>query len=186
MKAGRKGVMPKKRDRIEDGLAYWRAALSEFRAESRFIDNRSMFEIFCKMMAMPSPLLCEAAKFFDLDLDNETQRGALLGILASIVFSKPKSGRPRANKSKWDVLTLIQLAVDCNNVKADAPGISDTKAGAEIKKRFPVRYKHDSPLMIRQNLKPAREWLENENRIRADRGLAPITLELARPVLTVE
>jgi hypothetical protein len=40
--------------------------------------------------------------------------------------------------------------------------------------------------MIRQNLKLARMWLENENRIRADRGIAPITLELARPVITVE
>jgi hypothetical protein len=29
-------------------------------------------------------------------------------------------------------------------------------------------------------------WLENENRNRADRGIAPITLELVRPVITVE
>ena len=31
MKAGRKGVMPKKRNQIEDGLAHWWAALSELR-----------------------------------------------------------------------------------------------------------------------------------------------------------
>jgi hypothetical protein len=186
MKVGRKGVMPKKRDRVEDRLAHWRAAISRWRSEPLIIDDRSMFEICCEMMAMPSSPLSDAAKFFDLDLDNETQRGALLGILASIVFSKPKSGRPRASKGKWDVLALIQLAVDYNNVKADAPEVSDKKAAAEIKKRYPVRYKHDSSEMIRQNLRPARGWLENENRLRADRGLAPITLELARPVLTVE
>jgi hypothetical protein len=83
-------------------------------------------------------------------------------------------------------LTLIQLAVDCNNVKADTPGIRDKPAAVEIKKRYPVRYKHDSPEMIRQNLSLAQGWLENENRIRGDRGLAPITLKLTRPVLTVE
>jgi hypothetical protein len=71
-------------------------------------------------------------------------------------------------------------------VRADTPGISDKKAAAEIKRRHPTRYKHNSAEMIRQNLKLARMWLENENRNRADRGIAPIILELVRPVITVE
>ena len=82
-------------------------------------------------------------------------------------------------------MTLIQLAVDCNNVKTDKPGISDKRAAAEIKRRHPARYKHNSAEMIRQNLRRARMWLENENLHRADRGIAPITLELVRPVFTV-
>ncbi len=183
MKTGRKGGRPKRRDRIADGLAYWRNAVNEWKSESRY---EKYFAHMCAMMAMPSPPLSEAAKFFDLDLNNETQRRALLGILAIIVFSKPKIGRPPANKGKWDVLTLIQLAVDCNNVKAEAPGISDAKAAAEIKKRYPARYKHDNPEMIRQKLRRAQIWLENENRNRADRSLPAITLKLTRPVLTVE
>ncbi len=59
-------------------------------------------------------------------------------------------------------LTLIQLAVDCNDVKAATPGIKDRPAAAEIKKRYPARYKHDSAETIRQNLKLARMWLESE------------------------
>jgi hypothetical protein len=175
---GRKGV-PKKRGGLSVQLAYWRNALNK----SQFENFRAHF---CEMMAMPSPALCEAAKFFNLDLKKETERSALLGILSIIIFDKPKKGRPRQHKGKWDVLTLIQLAVDCNNVKANTPGISDKRAAAEIKKRHPGRYKHDSAEMIRQNIARGRVWLENENRIRADRNLTPITLALTRPVLTVE
>jgi hypothetical protein len=101
--------MPPPKD-VQAQLAYWRDALTES-------------EHLCEMMAMPSPPLSEAAKFFGLDLNNQTERNALLGILAFIVFNKPKKGRPREHKGKWDVLTLIQLAVDCNNVKAAMPGI---------------------------------------------------------------
>ena len=84
------------------------------------------------------------------------------------------------------MLTLIQLAVDCNKVKGDTPGISDKKAASLIKDRYRDRYKHASAEMIRQYLPQARSWLESENGLRADRGMAPITSELTRPVLTIE
>jgi hypothetical protein len=180
---------PQKRDRLAASLIYCRDGLakaSAFDRENDFLVRPLKRDVLCEMWAMPSPLLSEAAKFFDLNLENETERGALLGILAAVVFNKREKGRPRQYKGKWDVLTLIQLAVDCNIVKAATPGISDAKAAAEIKKRDPARYKYNSAEMIRQNLKRARMWLENENRNRADRGIAPITLELVRPVITVE
>jgi|SRR5262249_14636419 len=134
---------------------------------------------------MPPPGLSKAADFFGLDLSKSEQRQLLLNILADVVFGEQKKGRPRAKKRKWDVLTLIQLAVDCNKVKAEAPGISDKKAAGLIKNHFSGRYKHASAEMIRQYLADARMWLENENRSRADRGIAPLTTELTRPVMTV-
>jgi hypothetical protein len=63
---GRKGV-PKKRDGLSVQLAYWRNALNKSQFENFRAD-------FCKMMAMPSPALCEAAKFFNLDFEKETER----------------------------------------------------------------------------------------------------------------
>jgi hypothetical protein len=182
MKAKRKSARPTKRDGLAAQLAYHRDAIAEALKLAPYLSRRQILLVW----AAPSPQLCEAAKFFDLDLKNETERSALLGILAGVVFNKPKKGRPQHNKGKWDVLTLIQLAVDCNNVKTDKHGISDKKAAAEIKRRHPARYKHNSAEMIRQNLRLARMWLEDENRNRADRGIAPITLELVRPVITVE
>jgi hypothetical protein len=132
------------------------------------------------------PSLNKAAKFFDLDLSVEAQRELLLQILADVLFAESKKGRPAARKPKWDILTLIQLAVDCNKVKEDLPGTSDKSAARVIKKRYGARYKHASEEMIRQYLNPARDCLEMENRNRADRGIPPLTTTLTRPVVTVE
>ena len=77
-------------------------------------------------------------------------------------------------------------AVDCNKIKEETPGISDKKAVVEIKSRYRERYKYATSEMMRQRLGLARQWLENENRNRADRGLAPLTSQLTRPILTVE
>jgi len=189
MKEKRRGAKPKKPDRLAANLAECRDGLERAAARDRENDfSEWPFKArdeLCQMWAMNSPPLSEAAEFFDLDLKNETERGALLGILAAVVFNKPQKGRPPQHKRKWDRLTLIQLAVDCNNVKADTPGISDKKAAAEIKKRSPARYKHNSAEMIRQHLKSAQTWLENENRLRADRKLEPITTVLGRPLFSV-
>ena len=182
MKETRKSIGPKRQDRFKDGVAYYQNAIREAKAEhDEYCDP---FESFCTIMGNVH-FLYKAAESFDLDLANQAQRDALLGVLATIVFSEPAKGRPRQQIGKWDRLTLIQLAVDCNNVKADTPGISDMKAAAEVKARYPGRYKHNSAEMIRQKLKLARMWLENENLERVDRGIAPITLELVRPVFTV-
>jgi hypothetical protein len=188
MKHKRKGARPKKPDRLAANLAECRDGLANAAARDRE-NNFSEWpfkdrEILCQMWAMPSPPLSEAAEFFGLDLKSDTERGALLGILAAVVFNKPKKGRPSQHKRKWDTSTLIQLAVDCNNVKANTPEISDKKAAAEIKNRNPARYKHNSAEMIRQQLKSARIWLENENRLRADHNLEPITLALVQPLFS--
>jgi len=119
------------------------------------------------------PQLEKAATFFGLDLRIPAQRELLLVILADVLFFESKKGRPSGQKGKWDRLTLIQLAVDCNKVKEDIPRISDRKAAGLIKDRFRERYKHVSVEMIRQKLKIARVWLENEYRIRADRNMPP-------------
>jgi hypothetical protein len=137
-------------------------------------------------MSAYTPALDEAADFFDLDLKNEKQRATLLTILAHVAFAKRPKGRPRTNKGKWDVVRLIQLAIDCNKIKEDTPGISDKKAVGEIKSRYRERYKYPTSEMMRQRLRLARQWLDNENRIRADRGMAPLTSQLTRPILTVE
>jgi hypothetical protein len=132
------------------------------------------------------PSLRRAAEFFNLELSAGPQRQLLLEILADVLFAENKRGRPQAQKRKWDILTLIQLAVDYNKVKEDMPGISDTKAARVIKERYRGRYKHASEEMIRQYFNPARDWLEKENRIRADFGMPPLTTTLTRPVVTVE
>ena len=144
MRARRKSVRPTKRDVLAAQLAYHRDAIAEICKLLPEISRREHLRVW----AAPWPPLYEAAKFFDFDLKDETERSALLGILAAVVFNEPKKGRPKQHKGKWDVLTLIQLAVDSNNVRADTPGISNKKAAAEIKRRHPTRYKHNSEEMI--------------------------------------
>jgi hypothetical protein len=134
----------------------------------------------------PPPALSRAAEFFGLHLGKPAEHALLLHILADAVFGEHKKGRPRTKKGKWDVVTLIQLAVDCNKIKEDTPGISDKKAVGVIKNRHRDRYKYATAEMMRQRLGLARQSLENENRIRADRGIAPLTSQLTRPILTVE
>jgi len=134
----------------------------------------------------PPPGLSRAAKYFDLQLREPAEQSLLLHILADVVFGERKKGRPPTKKGKWDVVTLIQLAIDCNKIKEETPGISDKKAVCEIKSRYLERYKFATLEMMRQRLGPARRWLESENRNRADRGMAPLTSQLTRPILTVE
>jgi hypothetical protein len=177
----------KKGNPVAVRLKDYRQALDQIR--HLFPDLRltplCFFEEWWTDRCMPPPGLSKAADFFGLDLSKSEQRALLLDILADVIFGEQKKGRPPTKKRKWDALTLIQLAVDCNKVKAEAPGISDKKAAGIIKDHFPRRYKHASPEMIRQYLMGARSLLENENRIRADRGIAPLTTGLTRPIMTV-
>jgi hypothetical protein len=134
----------------------------------------------------PPPALSRAAEYFGLHLEKSAEQALLLHILADAVFGEHKKGRRRKNKGKWDAMTLIQLAVDCNKIKEEAPGISDKKAMWVIKNRYRDRYKYATPETMLQHLGLARDWLEMENRHRADRGMAPLTSELTRPIFTVE
>jgi len=69
----------------------------------------------------PLPALSRAARYFGLHLVEPAEQSLLLHILADVVFGDRKRGRPRSNKGKWDVLTLIQLAIDCNKIKEGGP-----------------------------------------------------------------
>ncbi len=91
MKARRKSARPTKRDGLAVQLAYHRDALAEACKKRTHASRREILSLW----ATPSPPLSEAAKFFDLDLENETERDALLGILAAVIFNKPKKGRPQ-------------------------------------------------------------------------------------------
>src|SRR4029453_13347281 len=86
------------------------------------------FEEWWTDRCMPPPGLSKAADFFGLDLSKSEQRALLLDILADVIFGEQKKGRPPAKKAKWDRLRLIQLAVDCNKVKA---GYLDLMHGVE-------------------------------------------------------
>ena len=134
----------------------------------------------------PPPALARAEEFFGLHLEKPAEQALLLHILADAVFGVRKKGRPRTNKGKWDAVRLIQLAIDCNTIKEDTPGISDKRAVGEIKNRYRDRYKYATAEMMRQYLGSARRSLQNENRIRADKGMAPLKSQLTRPILTVE
>jgi hypothetical protein len=178
----------KKGNPVAVRLKDYREALDQIR--HLFPDLRltplCFFEEWWTDRCMPPPGLSKAADFFGLDLSKSEQRALLLDILADVIFGEQKKGRPPAKKAKWDRLRLIQLAVDCNKVKAETPGISDKKAASIIKHNFSNRYKHASAEMIRQYLADARIWLENENRIRADRGVAPLTSVLTSPIFSID
>jgi hypothetical protein len=181
-------MAPKKGNPVDLRLKWYRQSLDEMRRNLPGLPlTPALFDGEDETRTLTGhPSLNRAAKVFDLDLSVEAQRALLLQILADVLFAESKKGRPPARKPKWDVLKLIQLAVDCNKIKEDMPGISDKKAADVIKDRHQSRYKHASPEMIRQHLPMARAWLQNENLNRVDRGMMPLTSELTRPIVTIE
>jgi hypothetical protein len=181
-------MAPKKGNPVELRLRWYRESLDDIRRSLPFLRlTPALFDGEDETRTLIGhPSLNRAAEFFGLDLSVEAQRALLLQILADVIFAESKKGRPPAKKAKWDRLTLIQLAVDCNKVKTETPGISDKKAASIIKRDFSSRYKHASAEMIRQYLADARSCLENENRIRADRGMAPLKSELTCPIFSID
>jgi len=108
--------------------------------------------------------LSRAEKHFGLDSKHDQDRLRLLYILADIVFGVGRPGRPRDSK-KWASDRLVQLHEDHIEVKKDLPKLSNGKAAAEIKKRYPDRYKDTSAEMMRQMLREARlahGWSDEE------------------------
>jgi hypothetical protein len=161
----------KRRDHVGERLAYWRAEVSQLRSEPEgWPLSESYFDASCKVIGAPSPILHEAADFFGLDLRREAERALLLAILADVIFGKAPKGRPKEHKRRWSRFRLVRLAVDRETIKRQAPELSDVKAAAILKKRFPKRYRHDSSVTLRQKLREAGSWLDNARRIRADRA----------------
>ena len=181
-------MAPKKGNPVELRLKWYRESLDDIRRNFPNLPlTPALFDGEDETRTLIGhPSLNRAAEIFDLDLSVDAQRALLLQILADVLFAESKKGRPPAKKAKWDRLRLIQLAVDCNKVKAETPGISDKKAASMIKHNFSNRYKHASAEMIRQYLADARIWLENENRIRTDRGVAPLTSVLTSPIFSID
>jgi hypothetical protein len=159
-----------KRDRIAERLAHYRDTIKDQKSQPALdYFHLSHLEMFCQVMAAPSPVLSRAAEFFDLDVKDELQRATLLTILADVVFGEAPKGRPKKHSRKWSRFRLVRLAVDLEKIKGGLPNLSDRKATALLKKKFPKRYKHNSAEIIRQNASEARGWLDNARRIRADR-----------------
>jgi hypothetical protein len=115
-----------------------------------------------------SEALSSAEKHFGLDSNDDQDRLRLLYILADIVFGVGRRGRPRDSK-KWASDRLVQLHEDHIEVKKDLPKLSNSKAAAEIKKRYPDRYKDTSAEMMRQMLREARSahWRSDEEAVQA-------------------
>jgi hypothetical protein len=139
----------KKPDLIAQRLAEWRTVLDVRRAE-RIIPS--------------TPMLSEAAKYFDLDPTKAADATILLHILADVIFKPARAPNRPGGSRKWDVQRLFRLGVHRMLVEREAPHISDRKAGAAIKQRFPKCYQHDDDRTIRQRLPAARlevtRWLE--------------------------
>jgi hypothetical protein len=136
-----------------DELLYWSHRISEYREYAP-----EDLESFAKKI---TPALLSAERQFNLDLANPMERAVLLRVLADLLFDRRKRGRPLYSK-KWTGYRLYQLARDCEEVKKDRPKLSDARAAAAIKKRYPERYKDTSSEMMRQRLPEAR-WYHEEN-----------------------
>jgi hypothetical protein len=138
-------------------LAEWRNFLDINRARSDCVTRMGDFA------ARPMDELSKAAKYFDLDHAKPADAAILLRILAKVIFEARAPNRPIGSK-KWGLRRLFLLGVHRMLVEKEIPRISDRKAGAKIKQRFPKVYRHDDPRTIRQRLPAARltvaNWLE--------------------------
>ena len=106
---------------------------------------------FCGDPKKRSAAVLKAANYFNLDLASEAESALLLGILADVVF--PGSGRPKRSK-QWGIARLTKLGTHWREVERASPGISDSKAAKEIKKRYPKLYQ--SVVVIRPHLPDAK------------------------------
>jgi hypothetical protein len=106
---------------------------------------------FCGDPKKRSAAVLKAANYFNLDLTSEAESALLLQILAGVVF--PGSGRPKRSK-QWGIARLTKLGTHWREVERASPGISDSKAAKEIKKRYPKLYQSD--VVIRPRLPDAK------------------------------
>ena len=107
--------------------------------------------IFVAILKKRSAAVLKAADDFNLDLASEAYLALLLGILAGVVF--PGSRRPKRSK-QWGIARLTKLGTHWREVELASPGISDSKAAKEIKKRYPKLYQSD--VVIRPHLPDAK------------------------------
>jgi hypothetical protein len=110
---------------------------------------------YCPEILRPSIELMSAvnraAKYFNLDMNKREESDLLLGILAVLVF--PNVGRKKGS-AQWNSLRLSQLGGHWREIERANPGISDSKAAVQIKKRYPKHYQ--SADSIRPRLPDAR------------------------------
>jgi hypothetical protein len=163
---------------INERLKEWQKNLRMDR--SFLFSTAEEFEEWCKETTSDQRQpIRRAAKFFHLDHKNPAHMALLLRILASVIFSYRKRGRPR-RKKKWDDNRLCKLGA--HRAALETP--NDTQAAAEIKRLYPAEYGHDSAMTIRQRLPAARrEYEKGVNRVRTEerKRLKAVKRTLAGP-----
>jgi hypothetical protein len=100
--------------------------------------------------------VAKAAKYLHRNPADPADSRWLLRILADVLFGDRKKGRRRGS-AKWHMWRLVELDVHRNVVERDNPGISDRRAAAEIKQRYP-QYRHDTVEVVRRRLNEARGY----------------------------
>jgi hypothetical protein len=126
--------MAKKGKSVSDRLGIWRAILEDV-TES---NPQFLSDFFYDGTATKrSPALLKAAAYFKLDLSSEIDTYRLLHILAEVAF--PSKGRKQGSM-RWGIGRLKELGAHWREIERTNPGISDSKAAKEIKRRYPKLY----------------------------------------------
>ena len=86
-----------------------------------------------------TPALKKAADTFGLDPEDPYHAAILLRILAGLVFSPGRKGRPH-DTPKWDAQREFDLGYHFHLLRREKPGIKISEAAKAIKLRWPKEY----------------------------------------------
>ena len=106
-----------------------------------------------------TPPLKKAAYAFELDPKDPHDAAILLRILAQLVFSHGKRGRPRATL-KWTPPREDKLGHHLYLLRQEKPGIKLTAAAKAMKLRWPKEYADSTETTLRQRMHAAYQRLE--------------------------
>jgi hypothetical protein len=106
-----------------------------------------------------TPSLKKAAAAFGLDPKDPHDAAILLRILAQLVFSDGKRGRP-PNTSKWIHPREYDLGYHFHLLRQEKPRIKLTAAAKAIKLRWPKEYADSSETTLRQRMRAAYQCFE--------------------------
>ena len=105
------------------------------------------------------PSLRSAAEAFGLDPHSEWHREILLRILAQLVFSDGKKGRPKETL-KWYPEREYDLGYHFHLLRQEKPGIKFSEAAKAVKRRWPKEYADSSETTLRQRMRSAYSFWE--------------------------
>jgi hypothetical protein len=106
-----------------------------------------------------TPSLQKAAETFRLDPHSDWHCQILVRILARLIFSKGKKGRPR-DTFKWHPQREHHLGYHFYELKQEKPKIKYSEAARIIMKRYPDEYADCKEMALRQRLRGAYEFFE--------------------------